>query len=326
MRLVFFGVGHWHADMHAHAAQVAGADIVGAWDGDPDRAALFAARFGGLATRSVDAALALKPDLAIVMGRPGEMAELARRFILEGVPMLIEKPVGVSGTALKPVAELAAAHGAFASVALAHRFSPLLQEVAALREADRLGPVSHSHFRLINGPPQRYVDDGVAWVLDPAVSGGGALRNLGIHGVNAFLNLCGEQAVEVEHVSFGRQLHGTSAEDYALVVLRAADGGIGIVEAGYTYASMTQGLFEWRVSARNASLADRDGRLNVTTLDDGGMRDMAATPVARRYDDMMADTIDRLKGGLKPAVTLGDLWRAMDVIDRCYAMAGNRGD
>jgi len=326
MRLVFFGVGHWHAEMHAHAAQAAGAEIVGAWDGDPARAIAFSARFGGQAAHGIEAALALKPDLAVVMGRPGEMAELARRFILEGVPMLIEKPVGVSGTVLKPVAELAAAHGAFVSVALAHRFSPVLREVAALREADRLGPISHSHFRLINGPPQRYLDDGVAWVLDPAVSGGGALRNLGIHGVNAFLNLCGEQAVEVEHVAFGRQLHGTPAEDYALVVLRATDGSIGTVEAGYTHASMTQGLFEWRVNARNASLADRDGRLYVATLDDGGLRELAATPVARRYDDMMADTIDRLKGGLAPAVTLGDLWRAMDIIDRCYAMAGNRGE
>ncbi len=205
--------------------------------------------------------------------------------------MLIEKPVGVSGMALKPVADLAAEHGAFVSVALAHRFSPLLQEVAALREADRLGAISHSHFRLINGPPQRYVDDGVSWALDPEVSGGGALRNLGIHGVNAFINLCGEQDIRVEQASFGRRLHGTAAEDYALVVLRAADGSIGIVEAGYTYASMTQGIFEWRVCARNASLADYGDRLQIATLDDAGARDIAATPVARRYDDMMADTV-----------------------------------
>ena len=326
MRLAFLGVGHWHAGMHARAAKAAGAKIVASWDSDPARAATFAAQFGGQAAASVDAAMASKPDLAVVMGRPAEMAELARRFILDGIPMLIEKPVGVSGAALKPVADLAEKHGSFVSVALAHRFSPLLAEVAALREADRLGPVSHSHFRLINGPPQRYVDDGVEWVLDPEVSGGGALRNLGIHGINGFLNLCGEQDVEVEHVSFGRQLHGTAAEDYVLVVLRAADGSIGIVEAGYTYASMTRGIFEWRVCAKNASLADQGERLQVATLDDGGLRDIAATPVADRYDNMMADTISRLKGGMKPAVTLGDLWRAMDLIDRCYAVAGNRGE
>ncbi|CDN95444.1 MULTISPECIES: Gfo/Idh/MocA family protein [Rhizobium/Agrobacterium group] len=321
MKMAFFGVGHWHAGMHAEAAKAAGAEIVAAWDEVSTHATAFADTYGGRATASVDEAIAAKPELAVVMGRPAEMAEMASRFVSAGIPMLIEKPVGVSGAVLKPIADLAERHGSFVSVALAHRFSPLLAEVSALRQADRLGEVSHSHFRLINGPPQRYVDDGCGWVLDASISGGGALRNLGIHGVNAFVNLSGGQNIDVESVSFGRQLHGTSVEDYALVVLRAADGSIGLVEAGYTFASMTQGIFEWRVSARNASLTDFGGHLQVATLDDGKVRDVAATPVARRYDNVMADTIDRLESGKKPAVTLQDHWRAMDIIDRCYAMA-----
>ena len=94
----------------------------------------------------------------------------------------------------------------------------------ALGQAGRLGALSHSNFCLINGPPERYVQDGCGWVLDAAASGGGVLRNLGIHGVDAFLGLAGEQDVAIEHVAFGRPLHGTPVEDYALVVLRAADG------------------------------------------------------------------------------------------------------
>jgi len=319
MRLAFFGVGHWHAGMHADAARAAAAEIVAAWDPEPEKTHAFAARHGGRAVDRVEAVLAEKPDLAIVMGRPAEMAALAGRFIELGVPMLIEKPVGISGAVLKPIADAAERRGSFAAVALAHRFSPVLAEVAALAREDRLGAVSQSHFRLINGPPRRYVDDGCGWVLDAAIGGGGALRNLGVHGIDAYLALAGEQPVEVEHAAFGRQVHGTEVEDYAFVTLRAADGSLGLVEAGYTYASLTSGLFEWRVSAANATLIDMGNRLLVATLDDGGSREAAATAVGQRYELMMADTLERLKSGRRPTVSLLDHWRAADIIDRCYA-------
>jgi predicted dehydrogenase len=325
VRLAFFGVGHWHAGMHANAARVSGAEIVAAWDPSPERADAFARAHHCRSVDSIDEALASCPELAVVMGRPATMLELAARFIAEGRAMLVEKPVGTSGEILRPLAEAAQRQGSFAAVAMAHRGSPLLAEVAALRAAGRLGAVSHSHFRLINGPPRRYVDEGCGWVLDSAVGGGGALRNLGVHGIDAFLALAGDQVVRVEHATFGRPLHGTEVEDYALVVLRAGDGSIGLVEAGYTYASMTGGIFEWRVSATNASLSDLGDRLRVATLDDGAERKLPATPVARRYEALMIDTIDRLRTGRSPAVSLHDHWRAMDLIDRCYALRGAGG-
>ena len=325
MRLAFFGVGHWHASMHASAARSAGAEIVAAWDSSPERADAFARTHGCRSAGSMDEALAAGPDLAVVMGHPAEMADLAARFIAEGLPMLIEKPVGVCGAIVQPLAEAAERQGSFVSVALAHRLGPLPSEAAALSQAGRMGAISHSHFRLINGPPQRYVEDGCGWVLDAAVSGGGALRNLGIHGIDAFLQLAGDQDVVVEQASFGRPLHGAAVEDYALIVLRAGDGGIGLIEAGYTYASMTRGIFEWRVSARNATLIDRGDGLEVATLDDGAVRELPATPVARRYDALMADTLDRLRAGATPAASLRDHWRAMAIIDRCYALQDGGG-
>ncbi len=54
------------------------------------------------------------------------------------------------------------------------------------------------------------------------------------------------------------------------------------------------------------------------------MRERPAMPVVDRYDDIMVNTISRLCNGGKPAVTLRDLWRAMDLIDRCYALSAKR--
>jgi predicted dehydrogenase len=320
MRVAFIGVGHWHADMHADAARRAGAFPAAGWDPDPERTQAFCAKFGCVAASTLKEAIA-QADLVVVMGRPVEIAERGLAVIEAGVPVLLEKPIGVSAGAADPLIAAVQSRNAFAAVALPH--GPGM--MAALKDLDaagRLGPLSHSHFRLINGPPQRYVDDGVSWVLDREIGGGGALRNLGIHGVNAFLTLAGEQQVRVISASFGKPVHGTEVEDYATAMLRAADGTLGLIEAGYTFASMRRGIFEWRVSSRNATLTDLGERLSLSTLDNEGQRDLTATPIANRYDDMMADTLKRLADGSQPAVSIAQCRRAMAIIDRCYEIQG----
>lgn len=319
-RIGFIGVEHWHAGMHAEAAIRAGATILAAWSADPVALAAFAARHGGRAAGDLADLLALAPDLVVVMGRPFEIADRLSAAMAAGIPALTEKPVGISAARIAPLLELQARQNAFVAVALPHGYG-MLAQLAALGGGGRLGPLSHSHFHLINGPPRRYVDDGVAWVLDPAIGGGGALRNLGIHGVNAFLTLAGDRKVDIERASFGRRIHGTEVEDYAAISLRAADGMLGIVEAGYTYAAMTGGLYAWRVCAKNATLVDHGDRITIATLDDGASRDAVATPPSRRYEDLMNDVLARLAAGQGPAVGLRECWRAMDVIDRCYALA-----
>ena len=320
MKLAFLGVSHWHSTMHAEAAHAAGADIATCWDPSPEVARAFAGKFGCGVVASLDEALS-GAELAVVMGRPFEIAERGLAVIEAGVPVLIEKPIGISAQAADPLIAAAERQGGFVAVALPHGLG-MMAALGELDAADRLGAMSHSHFRLINGPPQRYVNDGAGWVLERAIGGGGALRNLGIHGVNGFLTLAGDQEVTVVSASLGRPVHGTEVEDYAAVVLRAADGMLGLVEAGYTFASMKRGIFEWRVSARNATLSDFGDRIALSTLDDEGLRDLPVTPPARRYDDVMADTLKRLAEGRPPAVSLASCRRAMAIIDYCYALQG----
>ncbi|MGV1940996.1 Gfo/Idh/MocA family protein [Agrobacterium sp. 22-211-1] len=320
MNVSFLGVAHWHSTMHAEAAITNGAVVGAAWDPDLDAARAFAKKFGCQVATSLEGALT-GADFAVVMGRPSEIAERGLAVIQIGVPLLIEKPIGVSAAAAEPLIAATQRNGTFVALALPHG----LGMMAALRDLEkegRLGPISHSHFRLINGPPQRYVNDGVSWVLDHKIGGGGALRNLGIHGINGFLALAGNQTVEIVSATMGRPLHGTEVEDYAAVVLRAEDGMIGLVEAGYTFASMTRGIFEWRVSSKNATLSDCGDHLGLSTLDDGGNCALPATPPARRYDDVMADTLLRFSDGRPPAVSLADCQRAMEIIDNCYAQKG----
>ncbi|WP_034851229.1 Gfo/Idh/MocA family protein [Inquilinus limosus] len=321
-RVALAGVGHWHAGMHLEAARSAGAEVVAAWDPDPAVAAGFAAKHGGPRQPSVEALIAAKPDLTVVMGRPDQVPALALACIEAGLPIVLEKPAAVSTAALEPLAEAARRRDLFVAVPLPNRCGPIWVEIEALKTAGRLGLVSHAQFRIVNGPPERYRLDGVPWVLDPAIGGGGALRNLGIHGIDAALALAGGAGLAVVSASVDRRLYGEAVEEYAIVTLRAPDGMIATVEAGYTYASMAPGGdFEWRVSARNATLIDRGDSCHVATLDDGRVRDLAPILPADRYKAFMADTLDRLARGAAPSVGIADYLQAMRLIDRAYEEA-----
>ena len=84
--------------------------------------------------------------------------------------------------------------------------------------------------------------DGVGWMLDPAISGGGCLRNVGIHTVDGFLRYTQGEADRSAWrrrsaiARMARRLKSSAPR-----CLRSESGVIGTVEAGYSYASMKPG-------------------------------------------------------------------------------------
>jgi predicted dehydrogenase len=257
-------------------------------------------------------------DLVVVMGRPDAVPALAQMAIDAARPMILEKPAARRTETLAALLAKATAAGVFVAVPLPNRLGPAMAEYRRLEAAGRAGKIAHAHFRLINGPPQRYPADGVPWMLDPAVSGGGALRNLGIHGVDGALALA-RGALRLVSARIGNRIHSSPVEDYALLVLEDEAGAVFTVEAGYTFASMQPGGdFEWRIASANAYLLDHGGAASVATLDDGGRRTLPPLPSAVRYNRFMADTIDRLQNGAPPSVGLDDYVRAMRLIDQAY--------
>jgi predicted dehydrogenase len=310
MRIAILGVGHWHAGMHARGVVDAGADIAGVWDPDPAAISRFIADHRGTRVADPSAALADRPDLVIALGRGPEAATRLAWLIEQGVPILADKPIGISHADVAPLAEAAARGNRFVAVALVNRISGVGEAIGGV------GKVTHVYFRINNGHPRRYRDWGVPWMLDIRQSGGGALRNLGVHGIDAFLALAGDQTVSVEHAAF-RSVYGEAVEDYACVVLRAADGTLGIVEAGYTHPD-TGGSYEFRINAEQASLVDTGAKLLTVPERPAAV---AYVPSNRRYSVFVADTLARLEAGRAPAVTLADFARATDMVDRAYGLA-----
>ena len=324
MRIAMIEVGHWHAGMHLRSFQLADeVEVVGVSDHQPGVAAAFAEQSGGGAFERYQEMLeATAPDFVVAMGRHVDMPAIARYVLETGIPFAMEKPVGTSARDVAPLVELAEERNAFVAVPLINRYSALWSQLDELEAAGRVGARSHYHFRVINGPPERYALDGVGWMLDPAISGGGCLRNVGIHTVDGFLRFVQGEAVEVLGAAISYRVHGKAIEEVCAALLRSESGVIGTVEAGYSYASMKPGGdFEGRLSAANCYLIDRDDTLQVATLDDDTVRTLSAPAQAERYDQFGRDTLARLRDGRPPIASLRDCYRALRIIDDIYQVA-----
>ena len=319
MRAVIVGVAHWHAQMYADALAALGSPVLGTSDLDPDAGRAAAGKlklpFDTDAATMLDR---LKPEIAFVLPRHDRAMAEATPVLARRIPFLIEKPMGRTGIEARAVAEAAKKTGIFAASALANRQLAIWKRFNELKQSGQLGTVMHAHFRTVNGPPGRYRDWGVGWMLEPDISGGGALRNLGFHAVDAALTLAAGRPVAVRGASTTRHAYTLPVEEFATAVIAVDGGPVVTVEAGYSYAA-GGGDMEWRIAATGAYLRETRGRLEVRLAD--GTLEAADVPLPG-YHRLTEDILKRLKDGRPPAADVEDCARAAELIDRIYDAAG----
>src|SRR5262245_16302674 len=268
VRIAAIEVGHWHALYDAAYLKtlvgMTDVKLVGLQDPDVALAKQRSAQVGGPPVYADyrEMLLATRPDFVLALGRPCTMAAIAHFLIDEGYPFLMEKPMGLNALEVRGVADKAAAKGAFVAVPLFQRYHPFVSHARRMLREGAFGPVSHFYFRSNRPTSARYVSWGSPWMLDPAIAGGGCLRNLGMHGVDLFLVLTEEEA-EVTGAQTSSRALGRPVEDYATLHLRTPAGVLGTIEVGNTFPA--QGADgDWKLSGRDALLIQRDGVVRST--------------------------------------------------------------
>jgi predicted dehydrogenase len=324
IRIAAIGVGHWHSLYDAAylktLARVPEAQLVGVQDPEVALAAERAAQLGGPPVFGDYREMLAKtrPDFVIALGRHDAMAVTAHFLLDEGYPFLMEKPLGVNAAEVRGVADKAAAKGTFAAVPLSQRLHPFVAHARRMLAEGAFGPLSHFHFRSNRGSSARYVAWGSPWMLDPAVAGGGCLRNLGTHGIDLFLHITGEDA-QVTGAETSTRALGRQVEDYAVVTLRTPSGVLGTIEVGNTYpAQGAEG--EWKLAGRDALLLQQEGV--VRCISKKGEEQLAGPPAEPLNALGLRDALARWQSGRPPAVGPEDCWRAARVIDQAYDIAG----
>ena len=319
-RVVIVGVAHWHSSIYAGILKELGIPVIGASDLAKDEGAAAAAGLG--IPFEADAATLLarvRPDLAIVTPRHDQVMAALTPVLAAKPPILIEKPMGLNGNEARAVARAIEEAGLWAIPALPNRFLGIWRHVEELRSTGLLGMVTHAHFRIINGPPGRYPAWGVPWMLEPDKSGGGALRNLGIHGADAFLGLAGPD-VEVRAAAIGHHAYALPVEEFATALLQSPSGPACTIEAGYSYAS-GGGDLEWRVASTGAYFLETATELTIRHAD--GQLETHATPKIPIQQPMVETAFADFAAGRTPACPVSECAEAVALCDQIYERAAN---
>jgi predicted dehydrogenase len=327
MRVAAIGVGHWHSLFDAAylrtLVRMPEAKLVAVHDPDAALAARRAAELGDppVFDDYRDMLARTRPDFVIVLGRHCDMAAAAHCLLDEGYPFLVEKPAGVDAAEVHALARKAAAKHAFAAVPLFQRFQPFVAHARRMLAEGAFGPVSHFYFRSNRPTSARYVAWGAPWMLDPAAAGGGCLRNVGLHGIDAFLHVTGEEA-HVTGVQLSARALEQPVEDCATVLLRTASGILGTIEVGNTFPGKG-GDAEWKLGGRDALLVQRGAGLHCITA--GEEQKLAADLPEPLPAFALRDALRRWCRGEAPAAGIEDCHRAMRLVDDAYRLARDTG-
>lgn len=312
MHSIVLGASHWHVPLYLSRIQARG-QVVAVSDPDSNVLERISRDTGARPFRDWREALDVPADVAFVFGRHCDQAEMANAVLDRRMPLVIEKPGGMSGTDVLHTAAKAHAFNVPTAVPFIQRIGPVSEVLKSV------GVMQYAGFRFIAGPPQRYERNGNAWMLDPAQAGGGCFMNLGIHFVDLFHMLGGEPAGDATG-RFLATVHGTAVEDHAIVMLRTLSGRAAVIEVGYTYpdSPAKRHVSYWARGDRGLVSIDTTGLVRFAGVD-GGSRtftiDVDTDPLYEVFVDRVADGLSSSFSGLPH---LDDLAAAMQVVDKAY--------
>ena len=325
IRVAAIGVCHWHSIYDSaylrHLAAMEDVEIVGVHDDQPDIAAHRVSEIGGSIptfTCYSDMLDAVAPDFVLALGRHDTMAQTAHDLLDRRIPFIMEKPMSFNARQLRGVVEKAEATGGFAAVPLNMRDTPFFAHAKRLRDEGAYGAITHLYQRMNRPTSERYPAWDSPWMLDPAAANGGCLRNLGAHGLDAFVNLTGDgEEIDVTGAQLSWNALGKPIEDYASVLVQSKSGVLGTIEVGNGFPRDGTDA-NLKVAFERAILRMEGDRIVLETPDDS--YDLPADDDA---PSVLRRSLDAAVRGDLPPVSVADCYRAVRLIDLAYIAAGN---
>lgn len=217
-RLGYVGTG-WIGRMRAEAVAQAGAGLaVAVCDADVERARAAAEALGNPAVLgSFEEMVARAGDLAldgVVIATPNALhAPQATAALEAGLAVFCQKPLSLNADEARAIADAARRADRLVGVDYSYRHTDGMRELHRIARSGELGRIFsvESVFHNAYGPDK-------AWCHDPALAGGGALMDLGVHVVDLALWLLGHPAIRAVHgraFSQGQPLHAVGIDDFA---------------------------------------------------------------------------------------------------------------
>jgi len=228
LRLGFAGLG-WIGAMRMDAVAASGRAVVAALC-DPSEACLSAAverHREAVAFADYDEMLARSEQLGldgIVIATPNSLhAPQAIAALERGLAVFCQKPLALTAAEARAIVDAARRADRRLGVDYSYRYTDGAQALRAMVRSGELGRifVIETAFHNAYGP-------GKAWCHDPAIAGGGALIDLGVHQIDLSLWILDSRGVRsIRGCAFrrGEPLDGRGIDDFAIAQLEL-DGGV----------------------------------------------------------------------------------------------------
>jgi predicted dehydrogenase len=227
--LALLGCG-WVADMHARAAAECGHTVVAVANHRLESAERFASEHVIERVTTDWRALVSAPDVdVVIVCTPNSLhAEQSIAALAAGKHVLCEKPMATTTADGEAMLAAAALHDRLLLVLHPWRHHPAVIAVRdAIAEGD-LGRVVRTHGYGVHadwGPS--------GWFTDPALAGGGALVDMGIHAIDTARFLLGDPEARRVAASIATAHGSYGVDDDGLVLIEWQGGARSVVESGW---------------------------------------------------------------------------------------------
>jgi oxidoreductase len=325
-------------------------DLACLYDPDRARAAELASALGvARACGSLDELADERLDVALVAAPNYVHAGTSARLLAAGVHVLCEKPMALSSSEARVLCAAAVRSERELMIAFPSRFRP---EVVALREAVAQG--SLGELRSVRCSWLRRGGVPGSWFTSRALSGGGALTDLGSHLVDVALSLAGPRRVERACAVLDAGLDAAAHAGWYASAQPAT--GVGDVEVGARCLAVCDGGLDLSLEVSWAAAVPEDRTVIEVTGTRGSARLdtlFGLSPAGRRrarplrlwcegwptarslagsldvlqpYRALWAFFIDSLRGGRSLRPMLAEARAGVDVVAAWYAAAGRAAD
>jgi predicted dehydrogenase len=218
---------------HAHAKALAACEhteLVCVMGRDPAKRQEFAEKYGVGRTVGTSAELAALPDVdAVVVALPNALhAPVSIEQMQAGRHVLVEKPMAMNAAEAREMAAVARAQGRRLLVGHQWRFDREAQWLRERVAGGGIGDVvkTKGYGIHVNWGP-------AGWFVDPALAGGGALVDMGVHAIDTVRYLLGDPRPTRVYARIDTRFGDYAVDDTGIVVIDWEGGAVSIVESGW---------------------------------------------------------------------------------------------
>jgi predicted dehydrogenase len=333
-----FGIlsfAHYHANFWAAAMNESDeAVLAGIWDDDRARGEQAAETYGAPYYDDLDALLA-ECDAVGITSETSKHAELVEAAAAASVHVLLEKPMATTLEECRRIRDAVRQHDILFMQNFPKRFDPINQELLQLVQSGKLGQITMVRVRHGNSHLLEMGDEAAeAWYAQPALSGGGALIDEGVHAADLLVWLLGLPQ-EAAAYTAGSAL-GLPAEDTVLAIYRYQSGVLAEIASSSAFVA----------AGESVQIYGTGGSVILSGVDLGS-RDFSHEPYLKYYSSdgepgqwQGSDTVPFfkygkqdfhkqgplhflacLRQGKEPVIGIDDAWKSMAMVEAAYRAA-----